>query len=205
MMARPLATIRAGHEEMMARLEAKIDMMNTKLDAHQGEMKAQVGSLTSQINANQEEMKAMLDACLEKMAANPGEQKFIAVHGKVPKETDRVPNKRHRGRHLATALEKSEGMDPGRLWILEEIGCHQQEDDLLYRSDIVQGTRASGARQGRFEQETQKGWMLGKRQQTCQEGNKGIKDLGSRWLLYVKKGRTTANSSIGGWSRRQQL
>jgi hypothetical protein len=66
MMACLRATIRAGHEDMMARLEVKIDMMNGKLDTHQGELKAQVGSLTSQIGANQEEMKAMLDACLER-------------------------------------------------------------------------------------------------------------------------------------------
>jgi peptidoglycan hydrolase CwlO-like protein len=63
------------NREEMARLEAKIDVMNAKLDAHQGEMTAQVSSLTSWIDANQEEMKAMLDAYLDRMVANPGEQK----------------------------------------------------------------------------------------------------------------------------------
>jgi hypothetical protein len=33
-------------------------------------------------------------------------------------------------------------MDPGKLWILEEIGCCWHEDDT------VQGTPASGTRQG---------------------------------------------------------
>jgi hypothetical protein len=56
--------MRAVHEEMTAKLEAKIDAMNAKLDAHQEEM-------------------VMLDVYLEKMEANPGEMKFEALHEEV--------------------------------------------------------------------------------------------------------------------------
>jgi hypothetical protein len=41
--------------------------------------------------------------------------------------------------------------------------------------------------------------MLRKRLWTHQKGRNGIKDLGSRWLLYLRKKRTTMDS-IGGWS-----
>jgi hypothetical protein len=83
-----MAEMRAGHEEMKARLEAKIDAMNAKLDAHQ------------------EEMNAMLNACLEKMEADPGEVQSVVVHQEVFKkdvavESGRARNKRPGDRNLA--------------------------------------------------------------------------------------------------------
>jgi hypothetical protein len=44
---------------------------------------------------------------------------------------------------------------------------------------------------------------LRRRKWTRQEGNMGIKDLGGRWPLYLRKERPTANS-IRGWSSRQR-
>jgi hypothetical protein len=45
------------------------------------------------------------------------------------------------------------------------------------------------------EQETQKGWTLGKIKWMRQEGGKGIKDLGSRQPLYLEEERVTTNSN----------
>jgi hypothetical protein len=48
-----------------------------------------------------------------------------------------------------------------------------------------------------------KGRLRGKRKRLRQEGGKGIKDLGSRRPLYLRKERRTTNS-IRGWSSRQR-
>jgi hypothetical protein len=46
-------------------------------------------------------------------------------------------------------------------------------------------------------------WTLRKRLEKWQEGREGIKDIGGRCSLYLRKGRTTADS-IRGWSSGQR-
>jgi hypothetical protein len=83
MMARLLAAITAGHEEMMA-----------GMDAHYEKMIASQKQMMAKIDASH-------DACLGRMEANP-EVKSEVEHEEVPKEdaavaTGRMSNKQHRG------------------------------------------------------------------------------------------------------------
>jgi hypothetical protein len=79
MMARLLATIRAGYEEMVAEMRASHEEMTARLDT-------MIYTMNAKLDAHREEMKAMLDACLEKVEGNPGEMQFEAVHKEVPKK-----------------------------------------------------------------------------------------------------------------------
>jgi hypothetical protein len=65
----------ADLKEMMARLEAKTEFNQKKMDDGQEEMKAQLASLASWIDANRKEMNAKIDTTTEKMDAWIAEMK----------------------------------------------------------------------------------------------------------------------------------
>jgi hypothetical protein len=80
------------------------------------------------------------------------------------------------------------------LKIQQEIDhCRQELRKVVIRKDC---TRA------KIEQVTQRVGPLRKNLRTHHERKSGTKDLGGKWLLYVRKQRATT-ISIGGWSSRQ--
>jgi hypothetical protein len=88
------------------------------------------------MKANREAMKAYP----ENMEANPEEMKFVAVHDEVPKEkaaveTVRALKKQYGDWHRVPPI--AEETDPRQWWVLEEIGCCLQRDDLPYRSGMA--------------------------------------------------------------------
>jgi hypothetical protein len=115
------ARMGAGHEEMMA-----------KLDAHH-EMKMACLKKTEATD---------FEANLEDMESGAEHREVPEEHAAV--ETGRGPNKKYWGRHLATTLSRVEGTDPGKLWKLEEIGHCLQRKDPPCRSTTAQGTRRQG-------------------------------------------------------------
>jgi hypothetical protein len=73
----------------------------------------------------------------EKMEVNPEEMKSVVEHEEVPMEEAAVKpvralKKWHGDRNLAAGhCQLAEGKDSGQCWVLEDVGCCLQRDDLL--------------------------------------------------------------------------
>jgi hypothetical protein len=128
-------------------------------------------------------------------------------------------------------MQRAKGIDPRRMWIPEEVGCHLQIGVPLCKSGTAQGTRASGMQswgtisrtsakedqnRNKFAR-TWKGYMLGRRQLMLQEGtsrtrNRDFKEqlyLGSEWTttgIYRKTIRLEiVKRVVGIFSRLQKI
>jgi hypothetical protein len=80
------------------------------------------------------------------------------------------------------------------LWIPGEVGCHLQEGVPPW---CKRGVVRKDWTRSKVEGATQRIGPLRKNLQMQHEGRRGTKDVGSKWLLYLKKKRATAIGTGG--------
>jgi hypothetical protein len=145
-----MASRKAGQEHMqvvMAKIETDQEEIKQEIRAHQEHLMAM-------LNAHHERMMA----CLGKteatdLKANPEEMESESEHQEVPQEVAAVKSLgTMKKQHLASScrvLWEAKETDLRRLWILEEVCCHLQEDDLPCRSGMAKGTQLQGIQPGK--------------------------------------------------------
>jgi hypothetical protein len=126
------------------------------------------------------------------------------VHEEIHKEeaaveTSGTMKKQHRGQNLAAGRrrelrERTWGNGgSGKKLAASCKGMTRRAGVAQRKENIIRKNRT----RDNVEQETRRERTLGKRKRLRQKGSKGIKDLGSRRPLYLRKERATANGNRG--------
>jgi hypothetical protein len=150
------------------------------------------------------------EANLEKMETNPEMMQSIGEHQEVPKEEAAVRSsgalkKRHRDRNQAAERrQKPKERNRGNCGYRKRLAVAGRK--MIRRARVAWRTRnfiRKYLTPDKVDRGARRVRTLRKRLRTHQEGRMGIKNLGGRRPLCLRKERTTAKF-IGGWSSGQK-
>jgi hypothetical protein len=136
-------------QQMMQQLLAKLEEINTKMDAKQ----AAKARMEARLDASHKKMMDMLDAHRERIMAslgkteatyfkeNPEEMESVTEHRELPNEEAAVKSsatmkRRRRVQNLAPE-RRQKRKEPGESWIQEKVGCRLQEGVPPCKSDMA--------------------------------------------------------------------
>jgi hypothetical protein len=117
-------------EDLLARLEAKIEATHAKMDVKLEEMSEEIKSGQAEMRAKRTDPRRLW--ILEEVGCHLQEGVPSCSSG------------------MAQGKSLQESSDPWKLWTMERIGCSQQGDEPLCRSGTTQGTWASETRKTRY-------------------------------------------------------